>query len=354
MKGLILSGGHGTRLRPLTFTRAKQLIPVANKPVLFYALEALQKAEIRDIGIVVGSTQDEIRAAVGDGDRWGARVTYIPQEAPLGLAHAVKISADFLAGSPFVMYLGDNLLRDGITGFVDAFRDTEANALILLTPVRNPWAFGVAVLEGTRVVRLVEKPKDPPSNLALVGVYLFDHTIQEAVSAITPSGRGELEITDAIQYLLDRGYRVDAHMVTGWWKDTGRPEDILEANSLILEALEPSIRGSVDGTSRLEGRVVLEEGSRVEESVIRGPAIIGRHSRISHSYIGPFTSIGDHVTVEHSEVEHCVLLEHATVSGLDARLQDSLIGTHVQVSRANGRPKAFKLFLGDASRVEVL
>ena len=354
MKGLILSGGHGTRLRPLTFTRAKQLIPVANKPVLFYAIEALRAAAIREIGIVVGNTRDEIQAAVGDGRRWDVRVTYIEQPEPLGLAHAVKLAEDYIRGEPFVVYLGDNLLRDGVRDVVDAFRDGAADACILLTPVRTPQAFGVAVLEGDRVVRLVEKPRDPPSDLALVGVYLFHEAIFEAVNAIRPSWRGELEITDAIQYLLDHGRRVEARRVTGWWKDTGRPEDILEANALILEAIEPAVRGQVDERSHLSGRVVVAEGAVVEESVVRGPAAIGEGSRIVRAYVGPFTAVGPRVHIEGSEVERCVVLEGSAIVGLEARLQDSLIGTGVQVVRCHGRPRAFKLVLGDQARVEVL
>jgi glucose-1-phosphate thymidylyltransferase len=293
MKGLILSGGKGTRLRPLTFTQAKQLVPVANKPVLFYGIEALVGAGIRDIGIIVGDTRDEIREAAGDGSRWGpgVRVTYIEQPAPLGLAHAVLIAEPFLRGEPFVMYLGDNILKSGIISLVREFEERRPNALILLTPVPNPQMFGVAELSDNKVVRLVEKPKEPASNLALVGVYMFDAHIFEAVKAIRPSWRNELEITDAIQYLVEKGYVVQPHLVTGWWKDTGKIEDILEANRLILETIEGAVEGAVDEASKVSGAVVIEAGAVVRASTIRGPAIIGAGTEITDSYIGPFTSI---------------------------------------------------------------
>jgi glucose-1-phosphate thymidylyltransferase len=275
MKGLILSGGKGTRLRPLTYTSAKQLVPVANKPVLFYGIEAMAQAGIRDLGIVVGETHEEIRAALGDGSRWGCRMTYIMQPEPLGLAHAVKISRDFIGDSPFVMYLGDNLLARGIRSLVEEFEAGKSDALILLTAVPNPSQFGVAELVGERVVRLEEKPPVPRSNLALVGVYMFTTSIFEAVSAIQPSARGELEITDAIQYLIDKGYTVSPHIVEGWWKDTGKLDDMLEANRLILETIERRIDGEVRGRSQLDGKVVLEAGAVVEDSVVRGPAVNG-------------------------------------------------------------------------------
>jgi len=291
MKGLILSGGKGTRLRPLTFTQAKQLMPVANKPVLFYGIEALKEAGIEEIGIVVGDTKQEIVEAVGDGKRWDVKVTYIEQEEPLGLAHAVMISEDFLGKDPFVMYLGDNILKTGILSLVQEFKQRTPNSLILLTEVPNPQMFGVAELREGRVVRLVEKPKKPKSKLALVGVYMFDFHVFEAVKAIKPSWRNELEITDAIQYLVDHGYEVQPHLVSGWWKDTGKIEDILEANRLILEGITACVEGSLDEASRINGNVIIEKDVVVKNSVIRGPAIIGAETEIIDSYIGPFTSI---------------------------------------------------------------
>ena len=287
MKGLILSGGKGTRLRPLTYTSAKQLVPVANKPVLFYGIEAMAEAGMTEIGIVVGDTHAEIRAAVGDGSRWGVHVTYIPQDAPLGLAHAVKISQPFLQDEPFVMYLGDNLLNRGIVGFVQEFAREKPAAQILLTKVPDPQMFGVAQLENGRVVRLVEKPKEPIGDLALVGVYMFSPEIFESVNRIKPSFRNELEITDAIQDLIDRGLTVKPHIVEGWWKDTGKLEDMLEANRLILDTFERRIDGQVDAESRIEGKVVIEAGAVVERSVIRGPAIIGRGARAGPRLRGP-------------------------------------------------------------------
>src|SRR5215210_1757280 len=285
LKGLILSGGKGTRLRPLTHTSAKQLVPVANKPVLFYGLEAMAAAGIREAGVIVApETGDEIRTAVGDGSRFGLSIHYIEQEAPLGLAHAVLTAEPFLGSSPFVMYLGDNLLRDGIRRLVDTFRSEEPDALILLTPVPDPEHYGVAELADGRVTRLVEKPSQPRTDLALVGVYMFTPAVFDAARAIEPSGRGELEITDAIQYLVDSGLRVDPHIVHGWWKDTGQVEDMLEANRLILDELEERLDGHLVDC-RVEGRVVIEDGAKVERTTVRGPAIIGAGSQISDAYI---------------------------------------------------------------------
>ena len=337
MKGLILSGGKGTRLRPLTYTSAKQLVPVANKPVLFYGIEALVAAGIRDIGIVVGDTHAEIRAAVGDGERWGAKITYIAQDAPRGLAHAVLISEDFIGHDPFVMYLGDNLLNRGIVEFVEQFVREGPAAQILLTPVPDPQMFGVAELNGNKVVRLVEKPKEPKTNLALVGVYMFGPEIFNSAKRIKPSFRNELEITDAIQDLIERGLRVTPHLVDGWWKDTGKLEDMLEANRLILETLKPHNAGSVDGASRIEGTVVIEEG--------------GRGARIIHAYVGPFTSIGPDVEIRSAEIEHSIVLEGSLVHDLDTRVSDSLIGRGVKIHRVPLKPAAHRFMLGDNSEV---
>ena len=353
MKGLILSGGKGTRLRPITYTSAKQLVPVANKPVLFYGLEALVAAGIHDIGIVVGDTQAEIRAAVGDGSRFGANVCYIEQDAPRGLAHAVLISEPFIGNDSFVMYLGDNLLNRGIGRFVEEFDREKPAAQILLTRVPDPQMFGVAELAGGRVVRLVEKPKEPKSDLALVGVYMFSPEVFTSVKRITPSFRNELEITDAIQDLIDRGLEVRPHLVEGWWKDTGRLEDMLEANRLILDTLERRVEGRVDGESRIEGKVVIEPGAEIERSVIRGPVLIGADARISGAYIGPFTTIGNGVEVRDTEIEHSIVLEGAVITELASRIEDSLIGRNVRIHRLPVRPSAYRFMLGDNSEVGI-
>jgi glucose-1-phosphate thymidylyltransferase len=353
VKGLILSGGKGTRLRPLTYTSAKQLVPVANKPVLFYGIEAIAAAGIHEIGIVVGDTQAEIRDAVGDGSRWGVRIEYIPQEAPLGLAHAVKISRPFIGTDPFVMYLGDNLLNKGITHFVEEFAREKPAAQILLARVPDPQMFGVAELRNGTVVRLVEKPKDPIGDLALVGVYMFGPEVFESVEQIVPSFRNELEITDAIQHLIDRGLTVRPHIVDGWWKDTGKLEDMLEANRLILEIQDRRIDGSVDAESRIEGKVIVEAGAVVERSVIRGPAIIGQGARIVQAYIGPFTSIMNDVEIRDSEIEHSIILEGSSVKDLSSRVTDSLIGKNVRIYRLPVKPSAYRFMLGDNSEVGI-
>jgi glucose-1-phosphate thymidylyltransferase len=351
LKGLILSGGEGTRLRPITHTSAKQLVPVANKPILFYGIESLQKAGIHEIGIIVGDTEEEIREAVGDGSNWGVKVTYIHQEAPLGLAHAVLTAADFLGDSAFVMYLGDNLIKEGIAAFVDEFRNNEPDAMILLAHVSEPQRFGVARLEGNRVVELVEKPEQPQTDLALVGAYMFKPCIMQAAKSIKPSWRDELEITDAIQHLIDNEFQVEAHIISGWWKDTGHLEDLLEANRMVLEDIKAICDGSVDNASRLDGRVIIEEGAEIIRSTIRGPAIIGRDSQIIDSYIGPFTSIYYGVTVIGSELEHSIVMENSTIQNILGRIEDSLIGKNVEISKSPVRPKTYRFVLGDNSRV---
>jgi len=353
LRGLILSGGAGTRLRPITHTSAKQLVPVANKPVLFYGIEALVEAGVEEIGIVIApETGDEIAAAVGDGSRFGARITYIRQDEPLGLAHAVLTAEEYLQGGPFVMYLGDNLLRDGITDLVGAFRASEPDALILLTRVPDPGNYGVAKLDGDRIVGLIEKPRDPPSDLALVGVYMFGPPIYEAAKAIEPSGRGELEITDAIQRLIDGGKRVESHTVAGWWKDTGQLDDMLEANRLVLEDIERRVDGELVD-SKVEGRVVVEAGARLERSVVRGPAIIGADARIRDAYIGPYTSIDAGVVVERSEVEHSILLAGSSVSDLGSRMEASPLGRNVTLSRGDGLPKTLRMIVGDNAEIKI-
>ena len=353
MKGLILSGGKGTRLRPLTFTQAKQLVPVANKPVLFYGIEALAEAGIKEIGIIVGETKQEIRDAAGTGDRWGVRLTYIEQDEPLGLAHAVMIAEPFLGRDSFVMYLGDNLLKSGILSLVREFETRKPNALILLTEVPNPRMFGVAELSNGRVVRLAEKPKEPKSNLALVGVYMFDYHVFEAVHAIKPSWRNELEITDAIQYLVERGYEVQPHLVSGWWKDTGRLEDILEANCLILETIETRIEGEVDEASRISGKVILEPGVKVRASTIRGPAIIGAGTEIAESYIGPFTAIQKNCRILRTEVEHSIILEGSEILDVGSRIDQSLIGREVRIYKCPPQPVAYRFMVGDKSEIGI-
>jgi len=351
---LILSGGAGTRLRPITHTSAKQLVPVANKPILYYGLEALREAGITNIGIIVGDTEDEIREAVGDGSTWDVEVTYIRQEAPLGLAHAVLTAADFLADTPFVMYLGDNLIKEGIANFVEEFQRKDVDALILLAHVSEPQRFGVARLDGSRIIELIEKPKDPPSDLALVGAYMFRPSILEASRAIEPSWRNELEITDAIQYLIDHDHHVEAHIIEGWWKDTGHLEDLLEANRIVLEGIEPRCDGVIDGESRLDGRVVVEEGAEVVRSTLRGPAIVGKGTKIIDSYIGPFTSVYYGVQVEGSELEHSIVMENCFIKNIPGRIEDSLIGKNVQIARSPARPKTFRFVLGDNSKIGLI
>jgi glucose-1-phosphate thymidylyltransferase len=328
-------------------------VPVANKPILFYALECVVAAGITDIGMIVGDTEAEIRAAVGDGGRWGCRVTYIRQTAPLGLAHAVKEAQSFLKDDPFVMFLGDNLVPDGITAFVERFSSSRPEAMILLARVQAPERFGVAELRDGQVVSLEEKPKQPKSDLALVGVYLFTSKIFEAVQAIKPSARGELEITDAIQWLMDRKARVEAHVIAGWWKDTGRLEDMLEANRIVLDGLEPRNEGTVSADSSVIGKVVIEAGAQIIKSVVRGPAIIGERTRIENSYIGPFTSIYYGVEIRNSEIEHSIVLENSKILDAPVRIEDSLIGKDVLIHRTPSLPKALRLMLGDHSEVDL-
>ncbi|HWF55217.1 MAG TPA: glucose-1-phosphate thymidylyltransferase [Solirubrobacteraceae bacterium] len=354
LKGLILSGGKGTRLRPITYTSAKQLVPVANKPVLFYGIEAMAKAGILDIGIIIApETGDEIRETAGDGSRFGVRITYIPQAEPLGLAHAVLTAEPFLGDSPFVMYLGDNLLQGGIEDLVTAFRTSSPDALILLTPVPDPESYGVAELSDGAVVRLVEKPKVPNSDLALVGVYMFTAGIHDAARAISPSGRGELEITDAIQHVVDSGRRVEPHIVQGWWKDTGRLEDMLAANRLVLDTIEPTIEGELVH-SRIDGRVVVEAGARLERCTVRGPAIIGAGARLTDCYIGPYTAIGCDCVITDAEVEHSILLTGSSVEGLAGRLESSLLGRNVRIARDEQQPRAYRFLVGDNSEISIL
>lgn len=358
MKGLILSGGKGTRLYPLTYTRAKQLIPVANKPVLFRVIEAIRDAGISEIGIVIGHTGPEVRDSVGDGSQFGdVKIEYIEQLHPLGLAHAVKISRDFLGDDRFVMFLGDNVIEGGISDLIRDFANhNEWNSQIVLKHVENPQSFGVAKLaDDGSIEYLVEKPKDPPSNLALVGIYMFDHHIFSAVDAIQPSARGELEITDAIQWLTQNNYVVFPHVHKGWWIDTGKMDDMLAANSHVLDELIPTIAESaqIDDTSEVDSRVSVDEDAQIIGSVVRGPAIIGKGAKIINSYVGPYTSVYHHVTIENAEIERCLILENSTVRNIPTRLQDSLIGRNAEVDVSDKKPKAIKLALGDYSKVRL-
>ena len=354
MKGLILSGGKGTRLQPITFTSAKQLVPVANRPVLFYGIQAMADAGIKEIGIIIApETGDEIRETVGDGSQFGVRITFIVQDEPAGLAHAVLTAEPFLGEDSFVMYLGDNLLQGGITDLVKAFESSAPDALILLTPVPDPEHFGVAELHEGRVTRLQEKPPKPKTDLALVGVYMFTAGIHDAARAIEPSARGELEITDAIQHLVDEGRRVEPHIVQGWWKDTGRLDDMLEANRLVLDTIERRIDGTLTD-STVDGRVVVEEGAVLENSSVRGPAIIGKGARLVDAYVGPYSAIGDRCVIERAEVEHAIMLEGSSVRDLDARMESSLLGRDVTIARSLGQPRAYRFLVGDRSDIGIV
>jgi glucose-1-phosphate thymidylyltransferase len=355
LKGLILSGGRGTRLRPITFTSAKQLVPVANTPVLFYGIEAMAAAGIDEIGIIIApETGDEIREVTGDGSRFGVRITYILQDEPAGLAHAVLTAEPFLGIDPFVMYLGDNLLQGGISELVQTFTEHGPDALILLTPVPDPQNYGVAELDSSGAVsRLVEKPPEPKSDLALVGVYMFTAMIHDAARAIEPSARGELEITDAIQWIVDGGKRVESHIVRGWWKDTGRLDDMLEANRLILDTLDRRVDGELID-AQVEGRVVVEAGARLERSTVRGPAIIGTGAVLCDAYVGPYTAIGAGCVIENAEVEHSILLESSSVRGLAGRMESSLLGKNVHITRGDRQPRAYRFMVGDNSEIGIM
>ncbi len=351
MKALVLAGGSGTRLRPITHTSAKQLVPVGNKPVIDFGLEAIAAAGIKEVGIIVGHTGPEIEAYVGDGSRYGISVTYVPQPEPLGLAHAVLTAEEFLGRDDFVMYLGDNLIAGGITEFVQQFEERQPDAQILLAKVRDPERFGVAELgPDGHVTQLVEKPAEPKSDLALVGVYLFSGKIMDACHAIDPSPRGELEITDAIQWMIDQGQTVAERTITGWWKDTGKLYDMLEANRIVLDTYEQRVDGTLDADSEIQGRVVIEEGAELVNSTVRGPAIIGRGTKLVNTFIGPYTAIYHSCEITDSEIEHSIVLEETSISDVD-RMEDSLIGKQVEVTRSTRKPAAMRLMLGDHSRV---
>ncbi|MEN3046214.1 MAG: glucose-1-phosphate thymidylyltransferase [Candidatus Hydrothermales bacterium] len=353
MKALILSGGRGTRLRPLTHTSAKQLIPVGGKPILFYGIEAVRNAGIENIGIVIGETGEEIKNSVGDGSKFNVKVTYIFQPKPLGLAHAVKISKDFIGDEPFIVFLGDNLIKDDLKKFREYFEKKKLNSLILLSRVSNPQDFGVAELKNGKVVRLVEKPKNPPSEFALVGVYFFDKNIFNACEEIKPSWRNELEITDAIQWLIDKNLNVDALLIKGWWKDTGKPEDLIEANRFVLEDLEPEIEGKIIN-SKIIGKVKVEKGAQIIESLIRGPVIIKAGTKIIKSYIGPFTSIQEDCYIENTEIEDSIIMEKSEIKNIKGRIEMSIIGKEVKIFQDHLRPRIHRFILGDHSDVRLI
>jgi len=355
MKALILAGGKGTRLKPLTNTLSKQLIPVANKPILYYVLEQVVEAEIRDIGIIISpETGQGIKETVGDGSRWNAQITYILQSEPLGLAHAVKTARDFLGNSPFLMFLGDNLIQGGVRSFVKEFTTNKVDALVLLKEVPDPRLFGVAELnEKGEITRIVEKPREPKTNLAVPGVYLFTRDVHQAIDRIKPSRRGELEITDTIQQLIDSGKKVCSHILTGWWLDTGKKDDLLEANRIVLdEFTKRDLRGEIDAGSRVAGRVEVGEGTSIGNSIVRGPVSIGQRCQVRNSFIGPFTSIGASTVIEHSSIEHSVILENCHISGIE-RLADSVIGRSTEVMKGGQNLKAVRLFVGDDAKVEL-
>lgn len=355
MKSIVLCAGKGTRLRPLTHTSAKHLIPIANKPVLFYAIEAIRECGIKDIGIITGETGEDIKSGLREGSKWGVNISYIEQKEALGLAHAVSVAKDFLGEDKFLMYLGDNLLKNGVESYANKFIQGNYNAFVLLTEVDNPRQFGVAELEEGRVVRVVEKPEAPASNLALIGVYFFDKNVHQAIKSINPSARGELEITDAIQWMINKGYKVGAEVIKGWWKDTGRPDDILEANRLILEDIERDISGAkVDEKSQISGRVKIGKGTEIVNSKIVGPIIIGEKVRIVDSYVGPFTSISERVEIRKSEIECSVVLEESKLENIEGRMQRCLIGKGVEIYHSKDLPQVYEFTLGDHSKVGLI
>ncbi len=356
MKAIILCAGKGTRLRPLTHTSAKHLIPLANKPALEYGIEKIIECGINEIGIIIGEeTGDDIRREIGDGENWGINISYILQEEPLGLAHAVKIARDFLQEEPFLMYLGDNLLKDEISQYRKKFEEGKRQAFVLLTHVENPQSFGIVELKDKKILRMVEKPKNPSSDLALIGVYFFEKTIHEAIDNIKPSARGELEITDAIQWLIDNNYDVEAEVIDGWWKDTGKPADIIEANRLILEDIHRDLgNASIDSKSKVLGRVNLGKNVEIINSTILGPVMIGDNAQIINSYIGPFTSLSNAVRVENGEVEYSVIMANTHIENVNCRMQNCLIGKDVRIYRSQKMPINYEFILADDSQVRLI
>ncbi len=353
MKALITAGGKGTRLRPLTHTQNKHLLPIANKPILYYALEKVAAAGITDVGIVTHQKGTEVKDALGNGSKWGLNITYIPQEEPLGLAHVIKISQDFIGKEPFIFYLGDNMVVGGLEKFIQVFEESKSNCHLTLAHVKDPERFGVPEIKNNRIVAIEEKPVHPKSKFAVSGIYIYDKSIFEAVNNIVPSARGELEISDAHQYLLDHDYQVSYSEITGWWKDTGKPEDILEANRLILEHTKSSISGTVDRESTVTGEVVLEKGAKIINSVVRGPVVIGRNTIIDNSFLGPFTSIGDECLIIKSEVEFSIVLNQCEINDVRVRIENSLLGHGARVIKATARPKTHRFMVGDQSLIEM-
>ena len=354
MKALIASGGRGTRLRPITHTRNKHLIPIANKPILHYAIEAAAHAGITEVGIVINADSDEVPRAIGDGARWGIHITYIPQQAPGGLAQVVALAEEFVGTDKFIFYLGDNMVVGGVRRFIEEFEKSNSNCFLTLARVKDPERFGVPEIRDGRIVAVEEKPKHPKSSFAVAGIYLYDHHIFEAVKAIKPSGRGELEISDAHQYLIEKGFKIGYTEITGWWKDTGKPTDLLEANRLVLDNITPSNEGTVDERSTVAGKVVIQKGARIINSVVRGPAIIGEECVIEESYVGPFSSIGSHTTVRKSEIEYSIILRDCKILDVGIRLEGSILGNDVEIVEASGKPLVHRFMIGDQSRVEVV
>ncbi len=353
MKALIASAGRGTRLRPITHTRNKHLIPIANKPMLHYAIEATTSAGIKDIAVVVNADSDEVLEAIGDGSRWGVKITYIPQAAPGGLAQVVALAESFIGKDKFIFYLGDNMVVGGLRRYIDEFESSDCNCYLTLARVKDPERFGVPEIKNGRIVSVEEKPKNPKSSYAVSGMYLYDSHIFEAVKAIKPSRRGELEISDAHQYLIDKGYRVGYAEITGWWKDTGKPSDLLEANRLVLDNVTPDMNGDADTQSVIAGRVVVGRGTKIVKSVIRGPAMIGENCVIEDSFIGPFSSIGNNTLIKKSEVEYSIILRDCKVVNVGIRLEGSILGNDVEIVEAAGKPRVHRFMIGDQSRVEV-
>lgn len=353
MKALIASGGRGTRLRPITHTQNKHLIPIANKPILYYAIEAAVEAGIKEIGLVHNAESREVPDYIGDGSKWGIHITYIPQEKPGGLAQVVQLAESFVGREKFVFYLGDNMVVGGIKRFIDEYEKSQCNCFLTLSRVKDPERFGVPEIRDGRIVRVQEKPKKPKSQFAVAGIYLYDHHIFEAVKSLKPSKRGELEISDAHQYLIDKGYKIGYAEITGWWKDTGKPADLLEANRLILDNLTARNNGEVDAHSDVAGKVVIEKGAKIINSKVRGPAIIGENCVIENSYIGPFSSIGNRTEVRNSEVEYSIILRDCKILSVGIRIEGSILGNDVEVVEANGKPRVHRFMIGDQSRVEV-
>ncbi|MBX2990308.1 MAG: glucose-1-phosphate thymidylyltransferase [Bacteroidetes bacterium] len=353
MKALIASGGRGTRLRPITHTQNKHLIPIANKPILYYSIEAAADAGIKEIAIVHNADSLEVPDYVGDGSKWGVKITYIPQEVPGGLAQVVMLAEKFAGNDKFIFYLGDNMVVGGIKRFIDEFEQSGCNCFLTLSKVKDPERFGVPEIKNGQIIGVEEKPSHPKSQYAVAGIYLYDHHIFEAVKALKPSSRGELEISDAHQYLIDKKFKVGYTEITGWWKDTGKPVDLLEANRLILDSIAPRIDGEVDAQSDVAGKVVIEGGARILNSKIRGPVIIGKNCIIENSYIGPFASIGDRTVVRNSEVEYSIVLRDCKIVDVGLRLEGSILGNDVEIVEATGKPRVHRFMIGDQSRVEV-